>query len=575
MRLPASEGDDALASETIAAAAAAGITVFDTAHAYGDDASYGRNERLLSSALRTCGADRRAKIVTKGGMTRVASAWIPDGRAKAILADCESSLAALDGLPIDLYLIHAPDLRTPWQTSVRALARLLDEGLVAHVGLSNVNRRQLQDALDIVDVSAIEVALSVLDDRAVRGGLIEFCDERGIAVIAHSPLGGPRRARAIARRPEFAEIARARDATPEEVALAWLLDLSPVVVPIPGARRPETARSAARAASLELAPADRVVLATALAWPQPEPSRVTSPGDDAEVVLIMGVPGAGKSRHAEEYVAQGYIRLNRDQRGGSLRQLSDVLGESLASGVRRIVLDNTYLSRALRSHVIGAAARHGAAVRCIWIDTPLAQAQVNLVERLLDRFGSLPSPEQLREQARDEPGLLSPTRQMRAFRELEPPSLDEGFVSVQRVLFERSARAPAKASDKPEAVFLAAAALSNPGWEGAIASAAPDVPHLIFDWRPDAVAGVLDEDVARVAAVVDGSVTSALCPHPGGAPVCWCRPPLPGLLLAFARASGVDPSQSVLFGVGPAHRTLATTLGAAYHAMDSTSSPTP
>ena len=574
MRLPPSGGDEDVASETIAAAAEAGITVFDTAHAYGDDAAYGRNEGLLSRALRACGADRRARIVTKGGMTRVANAWIPDGRAKAILADCESSLAALDGLPIDLYLIHAPDPRTPWPTSVRALARLLDEGLVAHVGLSNVNRRQIQDALENVEVSAIEVALSVLDDRAVRGGLIDFCAERGIAVIAHSPLGGPRRARAIARRPEFAEIARARHATPEEVALAWLLELSPVVVPIPGARRPESARSAARAASLELAPADRVVLATALGWPQPEPSRMTPPGEDAAVVLIMGVPGAGKSRHAEGYVAQGYIRVNRDERGGSLRQLSDVLGESLASGVRRIVLDNTYLSRALRSHVIGVAARHGAAIRCIWIDTPLAQAQVNLVERLLDRFGSLPSPELLQQQARGEPGLLSPTRQMRAFRELEPPSPDEGFVSVERVRFERSPRMPSQLSDAPAAVFVAAAAMTRSRWEGVIASAAPDAPHLIFDWRPDAAAAVLEKDVAQVAALVNGPVTGALCPHPGGAPVCWCRPPLPGLLLAFARASGVDPSQSVLVGTAPAHRTLATTLGAAYLVVNGTTSPT-
>ena len=465
MRLPTSDGDDDVASETIAAAARAGITVFDTAHAYGDGAAYGQNEQLLSRALRACGADRRARIVTKGGMTRVANAWIPDGRAKVIRADCESSLAALDGLPIDLYLIHAPDPRTSWPTSVRALARLLDEGLVAHVGLSNVNRRQLQEALDIVDVTAIEVALSVVDDRAVRGGLIDFCAERGIAVIAHSPLGGPRRARAVARRPELVEIAHACDASPEQVALAWLLNLSPVVVPIPGARRPETAGfGGAGGAGSSSNPAYRALLATALEWPRPGPARRPSPRvDDGEVVLIMGVPGAGKSRRAEEFVAHGYLRLNRDERGGSLGQLGDALEASLASGARRIVLDNTYLSRAVRSHVVGTAARHGVGVRCIWIDTPLAQAQVNLVERLLDRFGSLPDPRQLQERGRNEPGLLSPTRQMRAFRELEPPSRDEGFISVERVIFKRSPRAPATASGKPMAVFVAAAALTTSG----------------------------------------------------------------------------------------------------------------
>ena len=140
MRLPT---DDDLAIETIAAAAGAGITVFDTARAYDG------NEPLLASALRACGAEAHARVVTKGGMSRTGGAWIPDGRAKTIRADCEASLAALDGLPIDLYLLHAPDSRTPWRTSVRALARLVDEGLVRRIGVANVNRAQLDEALEL------------------------------------------------------------------------------------------------------------------------------------------------------------------------------------------------------------------------------------------------------------------------------------------------------------------------------------------------------------------------------------------------------------------------------------------
>ena len=144
MRLSTDEDrDEERALATVAAAAEAGVTVFDTARAYGD------NEQLVARALRRCGAEATARIVTKGGMTRTGGAWIPDGRAKAILADCEESLTALDGLPIDLYLIHAPDPRTPWRTSVRALARLADEGLVRRVGLANVNRRQLDEALEL------------------------------------------------------------------------------------------------------------------------------------------------------------------------------------------------------------------------------------------------------------------------------------------------------------------------------------------------------------------------------------------------------------------------------------------
>src|SRR5215217_2955954 len=209
MRLPS---DSAL--ETVAAALDAGIKVFDTARAYEE------NEALLAHALHGVGG---ARIVTKGGM---GTAWIPDGRAKAIRADCEASLEALGGLPIDLYLIHTPDPRTPWRTSVRALARLVEEGLVRRVGVANVNRRQLDEALEFAPIAAVQVAL------------------------------------------------------------AWLLALSPVVVPIPGARRPETARSAAHAATL-------VVDAAELGGRRP--ATVARPRTDAEVVVVMGVPGAGKT----------------------------------------------------------------------------------------------------------------------------------------------------------------------------------------------------------------------------------------------------------------------------------------
>src|SRR5215207_212921 len=346
-------------------------------------------------------------------MTRAGGGWVPDGRPKAILGDCEARLAALDGLAIDLYLIHAPDRRTPWRTSVRALARLVDEGLVKRVGLSNVNRGQLDEALEVAPVSAVQVALSVVDDRALRGGVVERCAESGVAVIAHSPLGGPRRARALARQRALAEVADAHGVTTAEVALTWLLELSPVVVAIPGARRPETARSAARAAEVSLGDGERTALARAFGATRP--ARVERPISraDGEVVVVMGIPAAGKSRIAETYVARGYVRLNRDERGGSLRALAEALEKELASGARRVVLDNTYLTRAARSYAIDAAHRHGLEARCIWLDTPLAQAQVNLVERVLDRVDSLPSPEELRALARRGDGVLAPTSQMR------------------------------------------------------------------------------------------------------------------------------------------------------------------
>ena len=252
----------------------------------------------------------------------------------------------------------------------------------------------------------------------------------------------------------------------------------------------------------------------------------------------MGIPGAGKSRIAEDYVARGYLRLNRDERGGTLRDVAQALDDELAGGARRAVLDNTYLSRASRSYVLEAAGRHGVPVRCVWLDTPLAQAQVNMVERLLERFGSLPAPEELKAAARREAGVHTPTSQMRAARELEPPSRDEGFSAVEQVPFERASR------EGRAGVFVAASALAE--WR--------EAADLVFDWRPGG-----DTDGLPAGA--------AICPHAGGPPICWCRPPLPGLVLAYAREHGVDPARSTLVGTSTAHRTLATTLGARYYSV--------
>ena len=274
----------------------------------------------------------------------------------------------------------------------------------------------------------------------------------------------------------------------------------------------------------------------------------------------MGIPGAGKSRVAAEHAARGYVRLNRDERGGTLRALAEELDATLASGATRVVLDNTYLTRAARRDVVDAAVRHGASVRCIWIDTPLAQAQANLVERLLDRFGRLPTPDELRAHGRREPGLLAPTSQMRALRELEPPADDEGFASVERVAFSRTPSSPSTGG----AVFVAASAMREPGWKAAVAQAIRPLRTSSSTGAPTGRPADLEQEPSPSCRASWPLPESAVCPHGGGAPICWCRPPLPGLLLAFARTHGVDPARSTLVGTSAAHRTLATTLGARY-----------
>ena len=154
---------------------------------------------------------------------------------------------------------------------------------------------------------------------------------------------------------------------------------------------------------------------------------------------------------------------------------------------------------------------------------------------------------------------MLPTSQMRALRELEPPSMDEGFAAIERVPFTRLPTAGGRAG-----VFVGAAATSRPAIGQALANADPAAPHLVFDWIPDGAVGALGAAAAQVEQAIAGALEVAVCPHPAGPPSCWCRPPLPGLLLAFARAHDLDPARSTLIGCSPAHRTLAATLGARY-----------
>ena len=288
--------------------------------------------------------------------------------------------------------------------------------------------------------------------------MADRCTGKGIAVIAQLLLGGPRREGRLARRQELVEIADARGATPWKVALAWLLQLAPAVVAIPGARRPETARSAARAATLGLENESQRCRPRRSGEPRPARRTGRRPAEDADVVLVMGIPGAGKSRVAEEYVARGYVRLNRDERGGTLRELAAALDEELSSGLGASA-STTRTSRAPRAATCSTShagmgpdsmrpARHAA--------RPGAGQPRRKIARAL-RFASVARGAAA--VARREPGVHAPTSQMRTVRELEPPSADEGFAGVEQLPFTRST------GSGRAGVFVAAAAFREPDWK--------------------------------------------------------------------------------------------------------------
>jgi predicted kinase len=315
------------------------------------------------------------------------------------------------------------------------------------------------------------------------------------------------------------------------------------VAVIPGARNPQAVREVAAATRLVLDDGERDALAGEFPALRDRVVVAAAPGD-GEVVLVMGLPGAGKSAAAQSIAAGGYERLNRDQLGGSLAELAARLDERLASGVRRLVLDNTYLTRSARAQVLAVAARQGVAVRGVFIDVSLTDAQVNVVERMLAAHGRLLTPEELRRA--DDNTALAPSSLWRMERSLERPNADEGFTSLDVRQFTRLA----KQGPERSARFVALELLDRLSPDDARSSFA-------IGWAPNAAPDLEAQLGVRVQGV-------AVCRHPGGPPICWCRPPLPGQVLWLARAYALDVTASELHGTSRAHRSLAVAVGARY-----------
>jgi len=587
--------DEARAIEVLHAALDAGVTLLDTADAYcRDDSEVGHNERLIAKALATSRVDRsRVLVATKGGLTRPQGRWIADGRARHLAAACEASLSALGVERIPLYQLHAPDPRTPLATSVRALAALQRDRHIEHIGLCNVTVGQIDEARRIADIASVQVELSPWNDVNVLSGVARYCIDHGIRLLAHRPLGGPERARRAAADEALIVIAARHQATPAEIALAWLMDLSDAIVPIPGATRIETARSIARAHTVRLTDADRSRLDDHFPSGMLRRSRVMTVmgrahAMDGEVVLIMGLPGAGKTTAAQAFVAEGYTRVNRDDDGGSLRGLVPALARLVESGARRIVLDNTYVTRKSRAPVIRAAAEIGLSIRCLWLSTSVEDAQVNASARMLEKHGRLLGPDDMREATKTDVSAFGPAVQFRYQRDLEPPDASEGFSRIDVVAFERrrdrsctqralhlwcdgvlmrsrSGRRAALSADDVEVL---------PGRADVVRRYAQDGWTLLgVAWRPEiadgtATAADVDASFARMQQLLGVTMDVRYCPHGGGPPVCWCRKPLPGLGVEFIRRYRLDPSQCIYVGRGSQDPGFARRLGFAYRDAD-------
>ncbi|GGN64802.1 oxidoreductase [Streptomyces albiflavescens] len=248
MRLPTEPGPAHEASLAVARRAVElGVTLIDTAYMYG----WGANEELLAEALHPY--PDGLLITTKVGVARSGASgeWKLDGRPPVLRAQVEQALRRLRVERIELLQLHRIDRETPLADQVGTLRDLRTEGKIGRIGLSEVTVDELNQAREIVDVASVQNRYNLLDRE--HEPVLAACEAAGIAFLPWRPVAwGETGAKA-----EIAAVAAEVDATPTQVALAWLLGRSPVILPIPGTARIDHLEENLAAECLEMTPVHR------------------------------------------------------------------------------------------------------------------------------------------------------------------------------------------------------------------------------------------------------------------------------------------------------------------------------
>jgi pyridoxine 4-dehydrogenase len=243
--------DPAEARQVLRRALELGVNFIDTADAYGPNV----DEELIAAALYPY--PRGLVIATKGGHTRPsAEQWVPDGRPEHLRAACEGSLRRLKLQRIDLYQFHTIDPKVPLEDSIGELARLQKEGKIRHVGVSNFSVDELARAQRIVPIASVQNRYNASDRRSQA--VLEACTQQQLAFIPWAPVASGSAAK-LAQENQgkgLEAVAQARGISVFQVAIAWLLAQSPVMLPIPGTASLAHLQQNVAAAAIKLSPAE-------------------------------------------------------------------------------------------------------------------------------------------------------------------------------------------------------------------------------------------------------------------------------------------------------------------------------
>ncbi len=581
-----------------------GVRLLDTADCYcRDNADFHYGESLAKHVVDSWQGPRdEIRIVTKVGLVRPAGKWIPNGSPKHIRQSVDASLVALGTKQLFLLQLHTKDSRVPFEETLAVLAELQKSGKVQHIGLCNVGPAEVRQAIAHFPVASVQCELSVLARKSATDGMLLITRDLGIPFLAHRPLGGYAKVEKLEKNRVLVPLAARHNATPYEIALAAVLSAAPNVIPLVGATKHSSLISSIKAIKLNLDISDRTALsikysfeadqdAAAAIQPAAKPSGLPilkpdqGPGASAEIVLLMGIQGAGKSELVQSYVDIGYSRLNRDLIGGKVDDLTGHLRQLLDAGQKRVVLDNTYPTRISRAGVIRIAHLAGLPVRCRFLETSIEDARINIVYRILDRYERLLGPAEMKELTKQDPNLPPPIALQRWQDSLERPHWDEGFSAIDRIPFVR--RVPNHHTQKGLLLDVDGTLRTTRSGEIYPRNAddvvlLPNRRETLLRWIENGYSlfflsnqsGISSGKLTQLDAVGAFQRTVELlglpvveityCPHPAFPVGCFCRKPLPGLGVYLIRKYKLDMEHLVMVGDMDSDAGFARSIGAKY-----------
>ena len=303
-----------------------------------------------------------------------------------------------------------------------------------------------------------------------------------------------------------------------------------------------------------------------------------------KIVLIIGYPASGKTVVAKKYVDQGYHRLNRDEIGGKLDDLVDHL-ERLHKdkGISNFVMDNTYSTKKSRESVVRWARENDFEIMCEWIDLDVGDALYNAAKRMINTYGKILTPEQIKKC--NDIGVYPPVVIYKIRKAFEEPSIEEGFNNVVRVKFKR---------ELDKSVYTNKAIVLD--YDGTLRTTKsrekyPKTPDdiKILPNRTEILKRYIKQGYLLLGAsnqsfvsekvmteeqaiecfdkshkLLDLNIDYKFCPHPSYPQICYCRKPIPGMAVEFIEKYKLDPSQCIVVGDSKTDKTFANRCGFHY-----------